>query len=265
MSKALVIKGANFATNKVETITIEEVIPCTGISITPTTVTFNTLNATQQITPTLTPNDTTETVYYESSNTDIITVSASGLITCVGVGSATVTATCGNQSASCTITSAITINANTALTAVDLYNVGGSDMSGGKDYISYYSSSKSRAYLSPDATESGYQAVSGASAIPSPWDALYPIMLPGNTSKISVSAPSGLKNHVNIILLDSTSHPTYSMSYKGAKALTNSIEIKATMELELSSYSGYDSFALVFQTTGADSSTITGDVTIAFT
>lgn len=265
MSKALVIKGANFAVNKVETISIQEVVPCTGISISPATMAFDTLGATQQITPVVAPADTTDTVYYVSSNTDIVTVSASGLVTCVGVGSAIVTATCGVHSATCEITSVISIDANAALTAVDLYSIGGTEISNGKDYIAYYSSAKSRSYLSPDVTQSGYAALSNSVQLPSPWNVLYPIMLPKNTSKISISAPSGLRNHVYIFLLNSSSHPTYNIAYKGVKAVADGIDIKSTMELELNGYSGYDSFALLLQTTGADSNTVTGDITITFT
>lgn len=264
MSKALVIKGASFAANKVETITIQEVVPCTGISLSDSSYTFTAIGATKTLTATVTPADTTETVIWVSSNTDCATVE-NGVVTCVGVGSSTITAYCGEQSASCAISATATINANTDLSFVDLYSVGGTDLQNSKDYISYYSSNKSRSYLSENVTAAGYQAVSSANTIVSPWDALYPIMIPRGTSKISISAPTGLKNHVYILLLNSTLQSTYNISNKGVRAIYDAVDIKSTMELSLEGYTGYDSYALCLQTTGADSSTITGDVTITFT
>lgn len=261
MSKALVIKGANFASNKVETITLAGVIPCTGISLSDASHVFTAIGATKTLTATVTPADTTESVIWSSSNTDCATV-ADGVITCVGVGSATITASCGEQTATCAITATAVIDANTALSAQDGYTHAGAELVNSKDYVSYGSSSKSRMYLSPTVTESGYKALSGTDA--SPWNALYPIMIPHNAEKISVSAPSGLKNHVYITLLDSTSQPTYNVSSKGVKGITVSTDIKSTMEFDLTEYTGYDSFVITLQTTGADASTITGDVTVTF-
>lgn len=262
MSKALVIKGANFIANKVETITITEVVPCTGISLSDSTHAFTAIGATKTLTATVTPADTTESVVWASSNTDCATV-ANGVVTCVGVGSATITASCGEYSATCAITSTVTIDANTELTAVNGYAQSGADIANSKDYIGPYATSKARVYLSPDVTPTGYKAISGTND--TPWDALYPIMIPKGTSKIAFTAPSGLQNHVTATLLNSTMHPTYKIALKGCKAVTDNTDTKANnYELDLSGYSGYDSFVFNCQTTGADASTITGDVTVTF-
>lgn len=98
---ALVINGADFGTNKVTTVTFAEEVPCTAISLsesskTVTTVTPFTLTATK------TPANTTDAVYWSSSDTDVVTVN-NGTVTVVGVGTATITATCGAQTATCSI------------------------------------------------------------------------------------------------------------------------------------------------------------------
>lgn len=103
MSKnALVIKGVDFNTNKLTTVTFSTVdIPCTGVSLSDSTKTVT--NVTPfTLTATLTPENTTDTLYWSSSDTDVATVSG-GVVTIVGVGTATITATCGSQSATCTI------------------------------------------------------------------------------------------------------------------------------------------------------------------
>lgn len=266
MSKALVIKGANFAANKIETITISEPIPCTSISISPSSVTFTEIGTAQQITTTVMPSDTTDAVYYMSSNEDVAVVSPTGLITCVGVGTATITAMCGEQSAVCTVTSTIIIDANSELTGTNGYNHTGTNLADNKDYVSVNTSAKSRVYLSPTETPSGYHAISGGSS--EPWLSLYPILIPKGTQKIEITTPSGLGNHINVTLLNSTEKPTYNITNKGVRAVAPLGDTKTSStkgEIELDQYSGYDSFVFTCQTSGSDASAVTGDVTITFT
>lgn len=105
MSKALVIKTANFSENALTTIEFADV-PCTGLSFAEDTITISGYG-TEEIEYTVTPADTTDAVEWASSNTDIVTVS-DGVLTVVGIGTCTVTATCGSFYASATITVSIT-------------------------------------------------------------------------------------------------------------------------------------------------------------
>lgn len=101
MAKTLIIKGANYAANKLDTVSFESV-PCTGISLSESTLSFASLTS-STLTATLTPADTTDTLMWASSDTDVATV-VNGIVTAVGIGTATITATCGEQSATCAIT-----------------------------------------------------------------------------------------------------------------------------------------------------------------
>lgn len=102
MSKALVLKGADFSVNKLDTVIVTDPIPCTGISLSASTASVE-AGKTVTLTATVTPNDTTDTVVWASSDETKATVS-SGVVTGVGKGTATITATCGNFSVTCTIT-----------------------------------------------------------------------------------------------------------------------------------------------------------------
>lgn len=73
----------------------------TAISVNPTTVTLQTIGGTQQLTATTTPSGAG--VSWASSNTAVATVDANGLVTSVGYGSATITATAGQLSATCAV------------------------------------------------------------------------------------------------------------------------------------------------------------------
>lgn len=101
MGKALVIKNVNFGTNKIETVSFSDK-GCTGVDVSPSSVTFDEIGDTQTLTVVLTPADTTDTVSYASSDETVCTVS-DGVVTCVGVGTATITVTCGSVSDTCTV------------------------------------------------------------------------------------------------------------------------------------------------------------------
>lgn len=99
---ALVIKGANFAANKLDTITFaQDEKPCTGIELDQSSKTVTELgNFT--LTATVTPADTTDDVLWSTSDATVATV-ANGVVTVVGLGTATITATCGEQTATCVV------------------------------------------------------------------------------------------------------------------------------------------------------------------
>ena len=102
MGKALVIKNVDFSDVAVDQVTIEEDVPCTGITLSANTASVTNAEDSVTITATLTPADTTDTVEWSSSNENIATVSG-GVITVHGVGTATVTATCGEQTATVSV------------------------------------------------------------------------------------------------------------------------------------------------------------------
>lgn len=103
MGQALVIKGADFSSVAVDHITFSQVVPCTGITLGTMTGTLEYIGDTATIPATVTPVDCTETTTWTSSNENVATVS-NGTVTVHGIGTATITATCGNYSDSIDIT-----------------------------------------------------------------------------------------------------------------------------------------------------------------
>lgn len=105
MSKALVINGANFSANKLTTVIFQDT-PCTGISFSESSITLTDYDpVTLQYT--VTPSNTTDEIVFTSSDSDVVDVD-NGVITAVGLGTATVTVTCGNFSDTIDVVSAIT-------------------------------------------------------------------------------------------------------------------------------------------------------------
>lgn len=252
MSKALIIKGANFSQNKVSTISFTEVTPCTGISLSKSSIEFTQINSTQQLTATVTPVDTTDSIVWASSNENCVTVE-NGLVRCVGVGSATITAMCGTQSASCTVTASVSLDMSTidvvvhkGLTSTDL------SLDPPKDYMSVYGTEsgdylKRLTFLSNVPTDSGYKCLTGD------YPDLYPIMLPANTQRITVKIPDSLSMNNNscyIQFADSTMLATYGVPNKGVLAKTNTINLKdyivdKQFDYDVPDISGIDSFAFL--------------------
>lgn len=108
------------------------IIPVTGVTMTPATVTVSVDN-TQQLTATVAPSDATnQAVSWTTSNAAIATVSASGLVTGVAFGTATITAT--TQDGGKIATSAITV---TQLVATTLNPVGDADIYQGSSTTNY--------------------------------------------------------------------------------------------------------------------------------
>lgn len=265
MSKALVIKGASFAANKIETITLSESIPCTGLSVSQTTVSFIALNATQQLTVTKTPADTTDTVSYASSNESVATVSSSGLVTCVGVGSATITVMCGEQSVTCLVESEISMTLSEysdgqQFTSTDL------SVDPPKNYASLYKYiNKGRVYGSLTPSASGMKAFAvGETSVGHDY---YPIMMPENTKTIEIIMGSQCSISGKIYVFDSTKEQTYlsgAYNNKPAALVTqytydvSCVDKKYTFPITEDG----DSFAI--QVANSDITQIPGDVTVVF-
>lgn len=75
--------------------------PCTGITLDKGTLTIA-RGETATLTATVEPTDTTDKVVWSSKDDNIATVK-DGVVTAVGQGETTITATCGNQTASCKV------------------------------------------------------------------------------------------------------------------------------------------------------------------
>ena len=99
-------------------IIVNILIPCTSISIP------NTLNIVEEksvkLIPTITPSNTTDTISWKSSNTQVAVVEEGTITPLVQTGSCTITATCGQQTASCNVTINIKEIVDDALILEDL-------------------------------------------------------------------------------------------------------------------------------------------------
>lgn len=184
MAKALVIKDANFAANKVTTVELIDPVPCTAISLNHSSYSLTAIGATVTLTASVLPLDTTDEVTWSTSNASAATVS-DGVVTAAGIGTATITATCGSQTATC----AITVTNELTLT----YTLGESltKGSGSRDYaeINPVNESTAALYGSAETTRWARKA-SSSQAVQS---RIYPILLGAGATTVTADVPSGMR------------------------------------------------------------------------
>lgn len=108
--------GGRTATSSITVVASSGGVAVTGVTVSPTSATTNP-GKTVQLTPTVAPsNATNKNVTWSSSNTSVATVNASGNVSAVAVGTATITVRTDDGGR--TATSSITVVANRAPTAV---------------------------------------------------------------------------------------------------------------------------------------------------
>ena len=170
MARTLVISNADFSVNKLDTVSFNSK-PCTAISLSSGTASITSIGGTSSLVATVTPEDTTDAVIWSSSDNEVATV-AGGIITAVGCGTATITATCGEQSASCVVT----VTHVASLTyAIDTYL----SKDDNKDYLTGGAlANRAIAYIL-----TGAKAISGSSGM----SGKYPYVIPKGATKIVIT------------------------------------------------------------------------------
>lgn len=97
---------------KSATVVITVEASCTGLSLSKSSLEFDSRNVGEPVSAIFAPVNTTDTITWKSSNTNVATVESSNtvseaIIRSVGNGTCTVTATCGSKSATCSVSVAI--------------------------------------------------------------------------------------------------------------------------------------------------------------
>ena len=202
MSKALVLNGTDFSTNKVATITFGESVPCTGITLDQSTKSVTAMtDFTLVATPT--PSNTTDSVVWSSSDETVVTV-ANGVVTPVGLGTATITATCGTQSATCAVT---VDNVVPDFIVVSGYNPYRRSSTGSSMTTEKKSEATSGLCILADNKSTGLYTIESKTDVDTSPYRFVPVLIPSNATKIIVNTTIGnLKTRT--MFIDSTKMQT---------------------------------------------------------
>lgn len=134
--RAFAIARQAWTDEYVAALTPSEQIPCTGITLDQTTLTF-TAAGTQTLTATVTPSDTTDTVVWSIDDASVATVRG-GVVTAKANGNATITATCGAYSATCAVSvSGIESGSDSGIVWSDTpeYSINTGSVTSGANYV----------------------------------------------------------------------------------------------------------------------------------
>lgn len=180
MAKTIVISGANYSANSFDTVSFDGYKPCTAIELNNSTIEIMAIGGTNELIATTTPMDTSDTIDWESSDTSVATV-VNGLVTTVGIGIATITVTCGTQSANCVVTSRAFMDTN-VLRRSGIYSQGAPVSTGGNGLPSTSSAGR----YGVIACSVGVLHLYGDSGVD-----IYPYVMPAGTKRLKVSAVTG--------------------------------------------------------------------------
>lgn len=264
MSKALVIEGANFTANKIETIVIEESIPCTSIILSEDSVQFSAIGETRNITATVAPVDTTESIRWLSSNEDVAVVT-NGSIECVGVGTAVITAICGEETASCDVTSTVTVNVDSAYSHTNGLYADATDLSSSpaKDYVNAKSNNRGRVYFSATNVLGGKLAYGGGDG--TVIEGAYPMPIPNGASHIAITKPEHAP-YLRLVCLNSQEAPTHTVAPRTEAKVVAHVYSTSGSTAEIDIPDTADSFAFgIYAETGYTGEQITDAVNVLFT
>lgn len=182
MGKALVIPDCSFV-HTIGQVTFAD-IHCTSISLDVDTLTIP-KTGTATILPTVTPENTTDVIVWSSSDDSIASV-ANGVVTAKTEGTATITATCGNYSASC----AVTVITNKVFVKAEYMFTVNASKTILHDYATLAKAVSGRG-IGFGASVGTYKvlALAGDVEIDNGYENVYPYLIPQGSTKIHVTCP----------------------------------------------------------------------------
>lgn len=210
MGKALVVKNVNFSANRLDVVTFGEDIPCTALSMNESTLALTSIGAKYTLVATPTPLNTTDNILWLTSNDNVVTVDE-GVITCVGVGTAVITAVCGSVNATCAITCTNVLEFEYALsklarqrppTGGGLIRDYGYLTNGSAPYACLFNGTEQTQYILENTVTSDIPGVK------------YPILLGQGATKVTADVPDSIR--ITVWFIDSNSVCDYASDFPGA-------------------------------------------------
>ena len=180
MAKTLIIKDADYSNNALTQV-LFDTVPCTGITLDKETLSIVTTGNTASLTATKSPADTTDAVTWSTSDSNVATVS-NGTVTAVGIGTATITVSCGEYSDTCAITVTEFMDKDILKKMCPAYITDANKISGGGNGITGISTTSTYANRGSLAASSGEKYVNDFNG-----DHFYAYPLPKNTARIKIT------------------------------------------------------------------------------
>lgn len=258
MASTIIIPGADFSANKLATVSFDSV-PCTALSLSSSTLSFTAIGNTSTLTATPTPSNTTDVISWSSSNTSVATV-ADGVVTTVGLGAATITASCGEQTATCAVTVNNVVPNYVAICGYDPIRRSASSPAA---TTSKKTSETSNKYIVAKDQATGLYPIESKSDVDTSPNRFVPIIIPAGATKIKVTSEIG-KFYTRTLWFDSTQKETaYNVGAKCVEGVTSGYDQETSIagpfeKVIPTNITGLDSFCMSFITGGGVANGTTG-------
>ena len=243
MGLALVIKNADFQTNKLDTVTFIDNVPCTGITLNQSTLSLNTTDEPVTLIAAPTPSDTTDSIRWSSSNTSVATAQ-NGVITPIAEGAATITATCGGYSATCLVNVAFIFE----YVLVSGYDIAKASSTGSWAYVEKKTGNTTYYILAGDNSDTTVNPVPYDETIDTSPYRFVPLQIPSGVEKIILTSTYAMLTRFE--WFDSTRKETYSNygaylveGLRQSQGFDQGQASSQTLEIAIPSTAGIDSFA----------------------
>lgn len=192
MGIALIIPDTDFSENSIEQIVVSEPVPCTGITLDKSSAEISGLDSVLSLVAAVTPINTSDTISWSSSDDTVATVN-SGTVTAVGLGSAVITATCGNYSATCTVTVRAILN-DMDVTKLISSSIGGNTaVSGGNGLPTITSVENRGSFVKTTGLLHYYRPLDNVD--------YYPVVMPANTARLKITYNNFSSIYIGLINL----------------------------------------------------------------
>lgn len=271
MGKALRIRNVDFSENKLDTVSFVDPVPCTGINLSPATIAITKIGNTAEISVSVTPLDCTDPIQWSVSPANVITVQ-NGVVTAVGIGSATITVQCGTKYATCAVV-VTHVMADSDMWHENGYGAIGADLTANppKNFVYEQSNTRYRLYADTsvytDNPDGKYRAFADKANNPGYYQ--NGIEIPAGATQMNMTIPSGLSSisiaWQNNALVSGyyTDRPAFAAVTRWDNPISASDITEYVVDLtELPS--GTNSFVINLTTPSGASAATVGDVTITF-
>lgn len=188
MAKTVIIRTGDFEANRLTQVTLTEQVPCASLTLDKSEINATSLDP-QTITATVLPADCSDVLTWESSDETVATVN-DGVVTIVGLGETTITATCGRKTASCAVTVG-TIEISSGFGWGTVYVYGDNNYARANVPSEY----KTQYYADKIPLDSTRLRLSRVSAFVGDFN-LAPVVLPLNVGKIRITASNASEYNI---------------------------------------------------------------------
>lgn len=235
MSRALVIKGANFEANRVSQINFDVEKPCTAVEFTEDSYSPSSIETPLPVSVVKTPANTTDELMLTIADESVAKIQNGGIVA-VGFGTTTITATCGNATATVEVNVSSLVYSPTIVKEKRIQQAGSSAWPGTIQPLQMSSGSSYDAFVGTDPDNAKHNKIATA-------DGYSVMMIPAGSLRVKIKVITRTGWSLNMRYASTVNTASASNNYAGFVETAQVIDRDSHGQMTVSIPSGADSFA----------------------